>query len=210
MKYKNIDGTNLITPSSYKEYKEGQIARNKKAISTTREGSWEQEGNVDLLSTWMKQNIGDITFGLCHGTRNGLEQKWFAKYLSCSVLGTEISPFCSDRDDTIIWDFHNVKEEWLQNVDFIYSNSFDHTYKPVECLNAWFSCLRNQSSVIILAYGIGHSLAQYEKFKVIGTASDLFHATEEGYKEVIQQSGGNVVDMLSIGSIKYFISRKND
>ncbi|HSG28675.1 MAG TPA: hypothetical protein VLA34_09360, partial [Candidatus Krumholzibacterium sp.] len=43
---------------------------------------------------------------------------------------------------TIQWDFHEVKEEWIDALDFIYSNSFDHTYDPEKCLNAWMSCIR--------------------------------------------------------------------
>ena len=35
-----------------------------------------------------------------------------------------------------------MKPEWLSSVDFIYSNSFDHSFDPEKCLSAWMSCLK--------------------------------------------------------------------
>jgi hypothetical protein len=32
--------------------------------------------------------------------------------------------------------------DWLAKVDFIYSNSFDHSYDPEKCLNTWIDSLR--------------------------------------------------------------------
>ncbi len=81
-------------------------------------------------------------FGLCHGTRRGLEQKWFEERLGCEVLGTEISDTAVDFPRTIRWDFHETRPEWLGAADFVYSNSFDHSYDPEKALNAWMSCLR--------------------------------------------------------------------
>ena len=70
----------------------------------------------------------------CHGTRQGFEQKWFSKNLECKVIGTEISDNANDYKNTIEWDFHNVKKEWIGSVDFIYSNALDHSYDPNKCL----------------------------------------------------------------------------
>ena len=79
----------------------------------------------------------------------GKEQKWFSKYIGCEVIGTEISDTAKSFANTIQWDFHEVKKEWLGNVDFIYSNSLDHSYNPEKCLNAWMSCLKKDGACII-------------------------------------------------------------
>jgi hypothetical protein len=94
------------------------------------------------LSEYISKHLGSVQFGLCHGTRQGKEQAWFKKHLKCEVLGTEISDTAEQFPDTIQWDFHEVKPEWIGAVDFVYSNSFDHSYDPEKCLKAWMSCIR--------------------------------------------------------------------
>ena len=64
-------------------------------------------------------------------------------------MGTEISDNANEYDNTIEWDFHNVKKEWIASVDFIYSNALDHSYDPNKCLNAWMSCIREDGLCII-------------------------------------------------------------
>jgi hypothetical protein len=51
-----------------------------------------------------------------------------------------------------------VKPEWLNSVDFIYSNSLDHSYDPKKCLDAWMSCL-TESGICILEHSSGHERA---------------------------------------------------
>lgn len=86
---------------------------------------------------------GGIHRILCHGTRNGAEQKLFRRYFGdIEVLGTEISETATQFEDTIQWDFHEAKTEWLGHWDLIYSNSWDHSYDPVKLFKAWESCLR--------------------------------------------------------------------
>lgn len=103
---------------------------------------WVLEENIEFLSKYLKNLLGPISFGICHGTRQGLEQKWFRKYLKADVVGTEISETATDFPDTVQWDFHEVKSNWHGKADFVYSNSFDHSYDPDKCLNAWFDSLR--------------------------------------------------------------------
>ena len=69
-----------------------------------------------------------VSFGLCHGTRRGFEQKQIKEEFSkrgkdVNVIGTEISDTANQFESTIEWDFHNVHPDWVNNVDFIYSNS---------------------------------------------------------------------------------------
>ena len=56
---------------------------------------------------------------------------------------------------SIQWDFHKTKDEWIDSVDFIYSNSFDHSYDPEGCLNAWMGCVR-PGGLCILEHSSAH------------------------------------------------------
>jgi len=144
---------------------------------------------------------------LCHGTRRGEEQKVFLDFYSkdnddLQVIGTEIMSGVEDRlikekqpgaNHTITWDFHDVKDEWINNVDIIYSNSFDHSWKPEECLDTWMSCL-NKTGLCIIEYddicdgGLGGSV-------------DCFGATLEEYKQLISKKY-DIVDILKNDNIK--------
>ena len=104
---------------------------------------WVIEENICYLAQHIQRRLGRPTFGLCHGTRRGLEQAWFRKYLvGCEVLGTEISDTADQFPHTIQWDFHEIKAEWVGAADFVYSNSLDHSYDPEKCLDSWMSCLK--------------------------------------------------------------------
>ncbi len=76
--------------------------------------------------------------------------------MGTTVIGTEISDTATQFPDTIQWDFHEIKAESRDAVDFIYSNSFDHSYDPERCLNAWMSCLR-PGGICILEHSDAHS-----------------------------------------------------
>ncbi|GAB4364350.1 MAG: hypothetical protein Kow00128_05910 [Deltaproteobacteria bacterium] len=111
---------------------------------------WVIEENIAFLAEYLKRTIGKTDRGICHGTRRGKEQEWFRKYLPGSeVIGTEISDTATRFPHTIQWDFHEVRDEWIGAIDFIYSNSFDHTYDPERCLNAWMSCIRPEGVCIL-------------------------------------------------------------
>lgn len=171
----------IITPKkpglykykNYEDYRQTQIKGNLDKI----ENCWVNEDNIKFLSKYIKKYVPDVKLGICHGTRRGEEQKWFHKYLGIKVIGTEISPSAKNFPNTIQWDFHDVKDEWIDNIDFIYSNSFDHSFKPKECLDAWMSCI-NKKGVCILEWTNGH--VSYNK-------RDPFGETLEGYKKLISK-----------------------
>ena len=124
--------------SSLEEYKAIQICRNKHRIRCV---SCERS-TIELIATYIKKKLTSLKFGICHGTRRGLEQAWFRDLLNIEVIGTEISDTGLDFAHTIVWDFHEIKEEWLGAVDFIYSNSLDHSHSPRACVQTWMECLR--------------------------------------------------------------------
>lgn len=148
-RYRKPDGT-----FDYEKYKEIQISGNKRKIDNV----WVQEENIAFLADYLTDKIGDINFGLCHGTRRGKEQEWFTKYLNCKVIGTELSDTAEQFPNTIQWDFHEVRPEWINAVDFIYSNSFDHSYDPQKCLKAWMSCIK-KGGVCMIEHTSGHEQA---------------------------------------------------
>jgi hypothetical protein len=138
--YLNKDGV-----FDYEKYSKLQKEGNKRKINNV----WVVEENISFLSDYIRNHVQTPKFGICHGTRRGNEQAWFRKHLGCEVIGTEISDTAQMFPYTIQWDFHEVKPEWIDSVDFIYSNSFDHSYDPEKCLNAWVSCLRKGGLCII-------------------------------------------------------------
>lgn len=135
----------------YEKYRKVQIERNKRKIANV----WAIEENIAFLSRYIESIVGTPQFGICHCTRCGMEQAWFKKYLNCNVIGTEISDTANQFPDTIQWDFHEVKPEWIDAADFIYSNSFDHSYDPEKCINAWMSCVK-KGGLCILEHSSGH------------------------------------------------------
>ncbi|MEL7028204.1 MAG: methyltransferase domain-containing protein [Pseudomonadota bacterium] len=131
--YRAADGT-----FDYKAYRDAQVKGNREKLDRV----WAQEENIKFLADFVQARRPDPTFGLCHGTRRGLEQTWFRDALDCEVIGTEISDTAAEFPHTIQWDFHEVKPEWEGAADFIYSNSLDHSFDPKLALNRWMSCLK--------------------------------------------------------------------
>ncbi len=163
---------NLYQYRDYQHYRDTQIAGNLRKINQV----WANEENIAYLSRYLQEQVKPLAFGICHGTRQGKEQAWFRKHLGIEVIGTEISPTAKDFPHTIEWDFHEVKPEWVDRTDFIYSNSFDHSYQPEKCLDAWMSCIR-KSGVCILEWSTSH---------VDADELDPFGATLAGIKKLIR------------------------
>ncbi|WP_066162092.1 methyltransferase domain-containing protein [Aliarcobacter skirrowii] len=134
---------------------------------------WVIEDNIKFLSDYLSEKYKQkISFGICHGTRNGKEQEWFKKYLKADVLGTEISKSAQQFPDTIQWDFHEIKDEWINSVDFIYSNALDHSYNPEECLNTWIKCLK-PGGFCILEHSHLHSPAGVTELDPFGATIEI-------------------------------------
>jgi hypothetical protein len=138
----------------YDTYRDVQVAGNKAKLKM----QYVKESHIKLLSDYLKQNYGPLTFGLCHGTRRGAEQRWFMAHLAGSprILGTEISDTATDFADTVQWDFHDENPEWLDTCDFVYSNSWDHAYDPVKALGAWIKSLK-RGGLLLLDYTKGQA-----------------------------------------------------
>ena len=125
------------------------------------------------------ENLPAHAKAICHGIRNGAELKYFKNYLVVEIIGTEISPTATRFSDTIQWDFHDVKKEWENSFDFIYSNSFDHSYNPEHCIQQWMSCLKKDGACFL-----EHSLSDVKASKL-----DPFGATFHGMHKLINYAG---------------------
>lgn len=139
-KYTDKDGR-----FDYEQYVKAQVSGNIQKLHHI----WADEGYIHFLCSWMKKNLPSYAKGICHGTRNGAEMKYFRKHLEADVIGTEISPTAKKFANTIQWDFHDLKEEWYGNFDFIYSNSFDHSYNPEYCIKQWMLSLKKTGACFI-------------------------------------------------------------
>lgn len=153
----------------YERYRAVQTAGNHRKL----ERQWAREPDIRFLAGVIRDRIPfPARFGLCHGTRRGMEQAWFSEALGCEVLGTEISDTAAQFANTIEWDFHNVKPEWIDAVDFIYSNALDHSYDPEKCLNAWMSCVR-PAGLCVIEHSQGHGAAYASELDPFGAATDV-------------------------------------
>ena len=176
----------LYKYKSYDEYVKIQTKANKKKIKNT----WAQPETLKLIGDYIVACIMRPTFGLCHGTRRGFEQDQLSKICGCDVLGTEISDTAGQFPNTIQWDFHEVREEWIGICDFIYSNSLDHSYDPRKALRAWLSCLKDDGILVI------------EWSEMVGKRGkksnrvDPFFADGKTVMKMIENSGAKIVNVI--------------
>lgn len=143
-------------------------------------------GRISMMANYIKEHIPDATSGICHGTRRGTEQRDFNKLLNIPVIGTEISHTAKHFPGTIQWDFHNVKDEWINNTSFIFSNSLDHSYDPIKCLNVWMSCIA-PGGKIFLQRG-NDDLPEIAKTNKHPEA-DMFQASVKAFEKIVEIAG---------------------
>lgn len=121
----------------YEAYRKVQEAGNKRKLNSVFVLEEVVSGIVDHA-----RSSATVRRVLCHGTRNAAEQGYFkAAIPEVYVIGTEISETANQFPDTIQWDFHEVKDEWINAFDILYSNSWDHSYDPNKLFKAWSSCV---------------------------------------------------------------------
>lgn len=184
----NLDGyLNEKGEFDYDKYKKIQEDANKRKINKV----FVSRISVALLAGYMQRHFDkQIKFGLCHGTRRGLEQAWFREFLRCEVIGTEISETATKFPHTIEWDFHEVKPEWVGAVDFIYSNSWDHSFDPQRCFTAWASCLRT-GGLMILEHSRAHTASATSFVDPFGIEVDALCA-------LVSQVGGETMKVRDV------------
>ena len=166
----------LYKHKNYNEYVKAQIKKNERKIKNV----WVNASEIILISKKIKKYIPDAKFGICHGVRNAWEVKRLKQLLNIEIIGTEISPSATKFPNTIQWDFHKMKEEWKNSVDFIYSNSFDHSYDPEMCLNTWMKCIRKRKGVCFIHW------MDTNRDKI--DAADCFAGTIKDYRKLFNKN----------------------
>ena len=182
----------------YEQYRSLQVA---KAVTDT-DTVWCKEDVIAFLADYLQRRMGKIRSGLCHGSKKGQELEWFMKHLGgdAHVMGTDISPLAKLHPNMIEWDYHEVKPEWRNAFDFIYSNALDHSYDPEKAVNAWMSCVRPGGHGIIEWHVHGEALNITDPF-----AADVVQLVYQitrwcrgdyGIREVISRADN--ADLVSI------------
>ncbi len=175
---------------NYEEYVNCQVAANKKK----HQNIWAKEKNIKAIAKYLKPK--HPVFGLCHGVRQGLEQKWFIKYLpNCFTIGTEIGE--PTGLNTYRWDFNQTRWRWMKKFDFIYSNSFDHAFDPEKTINVWAKQLKS-NGLIILEYDRRqeHTGEISKKVNKTDPVSIRFDELIEAIPSWVK--GAEVIDILSM------------
>lgn len=114
----------------YNHYVDEQTTANKRKLNWP----FKKEDHVK----WIKEKKLGANNIICHGTRNGGEQKIFRKYYpDAYIIGTEISETASQFEMTVQHDFAMPKPEWIGKFDIVYSNSFDHSLDPSKTIETW-------------------------------------------------------------------------
>ena len=182
---------------NYDEYKNTQIFFNKQKIDKV----WADENTLKIVSNFLKENIKcEKIKGLCHGSRNGFEQKCFINEIpNAEVIGTDISETANDYDNSIIHDFHDEKKDWIENFDFVYSNSLDQSYDPEKALNTWINQVKKDRYVII-EHSDQHGVISSGKMDPFGVEANFF-------PYLLTEWFGHKISLKIIKSIK---KNKND
>lgn len=192
----------------YDEYKVTQIFYNKKKLKHI----WADETTLKILSNFILKNIKvDKIKGLCHGSRNGFEQEFFKNNIPNSeVIGTDISETAKEFKNSIVWDFHKKKNEWINNFDFIYSNSLDQSYDPKLALTTWLEQI-NQNGYIIIEHTDQHGVRASGKMDPFGVEANFF-------PYLLSDWFGHLISVKILKSVKknksllpvwFFIIKKN-
>ena len=182
---------------NYDEYKDTQIFFNKQKINKV----WADENTLKIVSNFLKENIkSEKIKGLCHGSRNGFEQKCFINEIpNAEVIGTDISETANDYDNSIVHDFHDEKKDWIENFDFVYSNSLDQSYDPEKALNIWINQVKKDRYVII-EHSDQHGVISSGKMDPFGVEANFF-------PYLLTEWFGHKISLKIIKSIK---KNKND
>ena len=161
---------------------------------------WADEETLKIISDFLLENLKSKKInGLCHGSRNGFEQKYFINKIENSeVLGTDISETAVNFENSIVHDFHEEKKEWINSFDFIYSNSLDQSYDPRKALYVWLNQIK-KDGFIIIEHSDQHGVLSSGKMDPFGVEANFF-------PYLITEWFGHLVSLKIIKSIK---SNKN-
>ena len=194
---------------NYNEYKNTQIYYNKLKLSHV----WADEVNLKKIAEYIQKNNSNKKIkGICHGSRNGFEQNKLRDFLnSDEIIGTDISETALEYKNSIIWDFHEPKEEWNNKFDFIYSNSLDQSYNPKKALNVWLDQI-NQNGMLFIEISDQHNVHSSGKMDPFGVEPEFFpYLLIDWFKHKISISLiKSIKENKSKAPVWIYIIKKND
>lgn len=167
----------LMSYSSYEQYVAIQTEGNKRKIDQV----WADEATINVICQYIRENIPGAKKGLCHGSRNGTEVRWFADRLGVEVIGTDISETAPQYGLTQ-WDFHNENTDWTGQFDFVYTNSHDHAHDPKKAFTTWIGQLAPGGKLFV-EHTIGQSPATVKQLDPFGVESKLLPYVVLGFGE---------------------------
>ncbi len=170
---------------------------------------WVGRAHLECVAIAIEEFSGLKTrFGLCHGTRRGNEQLWLAEILGgdLQVIGTEIADTATDFPNTVQWDFHKENDDWIGKADFVYSNSWDHSYNPELAFGVWIDSLR-PGGVLVLDWTEGHSETGVSEMDPFGASRDhlqsMLNTTFANQGKVVACRKGGMHEQLQIWMIVF-------
>jgi hypothetical protein len=137
----------------YDHYRKLQEYHNRRKINEV----WADESTLRVVADYVKKLVGKPARGLCHGTRNGFEQRVLSEMLNVPVIGTDISPTAAEFPNSVHWDFHEPNPDWVGQFSFIYSNSLDQAFDPRKALDTWVQQLDPRSGLIFIEHTMSHA-----------------------------------------------------
>lgn len=135
----------LLKFGDYATYRARQVEANKLKFANV----FAEDEELERIATSFAAAFPDAKFGLCHGVRNGYEVRKLRSLLPFDIQGTDISETAASIEHCMVWDMHEAKPEWIGRVDFMYSNSWDHTYDPLLLFSRWAECLSARGRLYI-------------------------------------------------------------
>lgn len=132
---------------SYEQYKEIQVFHNLRKI----ENVWADKETLNRVASLLTSRFSKRPIlGLCHGTRNGFEQNYLRNLkVGIEATGTDISNTAADYENSVCWDFHDTRNDWIGVFDFVYTNSLDQSWKPKQALETWLGQLSDDGILVI-------------------------------------------------------------
>lgn len=107
----------------YDHYVEQQTLANVKKLNRC----WATRDMTSTFAKHYRKFRKDPATILCHGSRNGMEVRWFGEeFPEALVLGTDISYTATKFPNQVQWDMQKENPDWIGKWDMIYTNSLDH------------------------------------------------------------------------------------
>ena len=187
---------------NYNEYVKIQTFFNKKKIDRV----WADKNILDFIIQDVRESFpkNEKLRGICHGTRNGYEQKYFSDTTGWLVIGTEISETANNYPNTLKWDFHLAIPQYRSVFNFVYSNSLDHSFDPESALTTWLGQLV-EGGKLYVEISEKHGVSSASLMDPFGVEPDYFNELLDIWFKGIQIKSVDLINQRLNLPVKLFI-----